>query len=107
MSELAEIFNGGSVVDKSGNVVDLKTHCAGKIVGIYFSAHWCPPCRGFTPLLTKFYSINSQKKNFEVIFVSSDNDEKSFSEYYHSMPWLALEYKQRDLKVNKGFLVLV
>jgi nucleoredoxin len=100
MSQIAEIFPSGSVVDKTGNAIDLKKHCAGKTVGIYFSAHWCPPCRGFTPLLAKFYTNNSKNKNFEVIFVSSDSDEASFQEYYHSMPWLALEYKQRDLKVN-------
>ena len=44
-----------------------------KYVGIYFSAHWCPPCKAFTPVLTDFYnSVNKNGKIFEVIFVSSD-----------------------------------
>ena len=44
-----------------------------KYVGIYFSAHWCPPCRNFTPVLAEFYnSVNQNGKILEIIFVSSD-----------------------------------
>ena len=54
----------------------------GKYVLIYFSAHWCPPCRGFTPVLAEFHKAAAASKNFEVVFVSSDRDQKSFDEYY-------------------------
>ena len=38
----------------------------------YFSAHWCPPCRAFTPKLVEFYNAQEgKKKNFEIIFVSN------------------------------------
>ena len=53
----------------------------GKYVLIYFSAHWCPPCRGFTPVLAEFHKAAAASKNFEV-FVSSDKNQKSFDEYY-------------------------
>ena len=33
-----------------------------KIIGIYFSAQWCPPCRHFTPSLVEFRDKN--KKDF-------------------------------------------
>jgi hypothetical protein len=39
MSGVEAIFQN-NVHDKQGNKVDLKSKCAGKVVGIYFSAHW-------------------------------------------------------------------
>jgi len=68
-------------------------------VGFYFSAHWCPPCRGFTPELVNFYKdIKAKNKSFEIVFVSSDKSQGAFDEYYAEMPWLALPYDKRDLK---------
>ena len=64
-----------------------------EFVGIYFSAHWCPPCRGFTPVLAQFYEeVNKDGKVFEVIFVTSDRDEASFKEYFELMPWKAVPF---------------
>merc|ERR1712060_62393 len=67
-------------------------------VGLYFSAHWCPPCRGFTPKLAEWYKKDLQAKGLEIIFVSSDKDEAMFKDYYAEQPWLALDYSDRSTK---------
>jgi nucleoredoxin len=79
----------------------------GKYVGIYFSAHWCPPCRGFTPQLASSYTDHLKAKNLEIVFVSSDRDEKSFDDYYGEQPWVALPYSERNQKevLSKKFKV--
>lgn len=65
----------------------------GKTVMVYFSAHWCPPCRAFTPQLAKFYQKHSKDKNFEIIFASWDQSKAEFDEYYKEHPWLAFPYE--------------
>ncbi|CAF2639132.1 unnamed protein product [Rotaria sp. Silwood2] len=96
MAGVAKIFDG-HILNKSKELVDLNDEkYKGKIIGLYFSAHWCGPCRKFTPLLTEFYKSHAEKKNFEIIFISSDNDEDSFKEYYKDMPWLALDFEERE-----------
>merc|ERR1719446_1348642 len=67
-------------------------------VALYFSAHWCPPCRGFTPKLAEWYKKDLAAKGLEVVFVSSDKDEKAFSEYFGEQPWLALPFENRKKK---------
>ncbi|BDA46917.1 probable Nucleoredoxin [Coccomyxa sp. Obi] len=66
------------------------------VVGLYFSAHWCPPCRQFTPKLKEVYkAVKATGKQFEVIFVSSDQSATQFEEYFATMPWLALPFANR------------
>ncbi|CAF0769967.1 unnamed protein product [Adineta steineri] len=98
MAGIAKNFDG-HILNKSNEEVDLKDEkYKGKIFGLYFSAHWCPPCRGFTPKLIEFYKTHAKDKNFEIIFLSSDSDEKSFDDYYKDMPWLKLDYKEQEKK---------
>ncbi|CAI4233363.1 unnamed protein product [Auanema sp. JU1783] len=52
-----------------------------KIVGIYFSAHWCPPCRMFTPILKDFYNELKDSEEFEVVFVSFDRSSQDLQNY--------------------------
>ena len=73
----------------------------GKIVGIYFSAHWCPPCRTFTPSLVKFRDEN--KDDFEVVFVSGDKNEAAQKSYMKetSMKWLTIKFGAKDADALK------
>ena len=68
-----------------------------EIIGVYFSAHWCGPCRAFTPRLTQFYkNANSEKKQLEIIFNSSDQDLEGFKEYFGTMPWNATPFESNE-----------
>mmetsp|Transcript_6390 Transcript_6390/g.9541 ORF Transcript_6390/g.9541 Transcript_6390/m.9541 type:complete len:351 (-) Transcript_6390:1126-2178(-) len=67
---------------------------------LYFSAHWCPPCRNFTPVLSQWYEENKTTKDLEIIFCSSDRDQEAFNEYYNKfMPsWTALPFNDKTTK---------
>ncbi len=72
-----------------------------KIIGLYFSGSYCPPCKKFTPILKDIYLKIKEKNNyFEIIFISSDKSENEFKEYYNSMPWLAVPYEKRHIKTK-------
>ena len=91
--------NKSLVVDKNGDTVSLNILQSNDVIGLYFSAHWCGPCRGFTPKLARMYTeCKMQNKKLAVVFVSSDNNEDEFKEYYGEMPWYALSYNERELK---------
>jgi thiol-disulfide isomerase/thioredoxin len=67
-----------------------------RLVGLYFSAHWCGPCRQFTPMLSEMYSHLKDAyptHGLDIVFVSSDRDQTSFQQYYGSMPWLAIPFE--------------
>ena len=50
---------GVKLVKADGSSVEAEKALAGKeLISYYFSGHWCPPCRRFTPMLKTFYQMN-------------------------------------------------
>ena len=98
---------------KNGEAVELSA-LSGKAVALYFSAHWCPPCKRFTPILKVchddcatpartphlhqqrtthhaprwqdlYEEVNEDDAKFEVVFVSSDDSAALAKEYMEEM----------------------
>lgn len=83
------------LINSSGKAYDKSPLEKADYLAIYYSAHWCPPCRKFTPKLVQFYNeVKPKHANFELVFVSADHSEKAMLEYMKevSMPWPALKY---------------
>jgi nucleoredoxin len=70
-----------------------------KIIGLYFSASWCPPCRKFTPVISTLYEdMIEYYDDIEFVFISSDKSNIEFNEYWDKMSFPALSYEYRDKK---------
>ena len=68
---------------------------------IIVSAHWCPPCRMFTPKLRQIYlGLKNQGKDFEVVFCSCDQGPMEFNEYFGTMPWKAIPFENDAIRQN-------
>ena len=96
---LQDLF-GKDLRDAYGRKVDLAS-LKGKIIGVYFSAQWCAPCRKVTPQLVAARDAN--KDRFEIIFVSLDRSEVERRKYMHysHMRWPTLPLggeKSRELQ---------
>eukprot|EP00591_Stephanopyxis_turris_P017578 CAMPEP_0195543198 /NCGR_PEP_ID=MMETSP0794_2-20130614/51994_1 /TAXON_ID=515487 /ORGANISM="Stephanopyxis turris, Strain CCMP 815" /LENGTH=376 /DNA_ID=CAMNT_0040677351 /DNA_START=100 /DNA_END=1227 /DNA_ORIENTATION=- len=105
---VSSILGSGALVGKDNTTVQPSDLDSKEVVGLYFSAHWCPPCKMFTPQLAEWYKkLKAAGKSIEIVFVSSDRDESSFNEYFGQMPWLALPFADRETKakLSKQFKV--
>jgi nucleoredoxin len=92
--ELAKLLPE-KLIDSNGKEVS-RDELAGKTVGFYFSAHWCPPCKAFTPSLVKFRDAN--KEDFEVVFVSSDRNPAAQMSYMKEMDmkWFTIKHRSKE-----------
>ena len=115
-------LKGQNLVKSDGSSVPADSALAGKdLVLFYFSAHWCPPCRQFTPMLKDFYEVRinitmdmvmlilvlQEVEGLEIVFVSSDRSPEDMLSYMKEShgDWLAVEHNStvaNDLKQKYG-----
>lgn len=76
----------------------------GSVVGVYFTADWCPPCWTFLPRLNKTYEeLKEQGKKFEVIFVSLDKNSLAYGIYFKRMgDWLSIPFQDEARRQEIG-----
>jgi len=106
MSRFTELF-GNELQTKDGKQ-SIESLLEGKVaVFVYFSAHWCPPCRQFTPQFAEFHKKFADSQKFATIFISSDKDQEAFDSYFKEQPWYALPFEDRARKeaLSKQFKV--
>jgi len=93
------------LVNSKGEKVAAENVASAPYTLVYYSAHWCPPCRLFTPKLVDFYNKNGGGESFELVFASADRSGKAMYHYMEEteMPWPAVEYDQIDASGVRGF----
>ena len=96
--EAALTGTDGALIKAGGVKTDSSMITKKKYFFIYFSAHWCPPCRAFTPKLVEFYKKNAANGDFELLFVSRDKDQAAMDAYMTEMkmPWIGLSLENKQ-----------
>ena len=114
-----DLIKKETLIKADGSSHEAESALVGKdLILVYFSGHWCPPCRRFTPMLKDFYEVCTfhlsilicfkkkcyihnfltlqkvSKEGVEVIFASSDNTPEDMTSYMKEShgDWLALKH---------------
>ncbi|KAJ8369231.1 hypothetical protein SKAU_G00092590 [Synaphobranchus kaupii] len=74
------------------------------VIGLYFGCSLNGPCKQFNASLCEFYSkfknSSEHKDKLEIVFVSSDQDQKHWQDFLQEMQWPALPFKERHKKMR-------
>lgn len=100
---LLPVLKGDLVTSRNGilNAFNDQPLDKKKLIGLYFSAWWCGPCRKFTPQLVEFYNrVAPAHPEFEIIFVSDDRSASAMEAYMRDMqmPWPAVQFDKLATK---------
>ena len=91
-----QVVLGPMLQRQSGLTPTSHALCSAKVVGLYFGAGWCAPCKAFAARLKASYVSSLVKKGLHVVFVSWDKDEQGFGECFGPHPWSAVPFGEAD-----------
>lgn len=97
-----DLLEGDFITDKEKHTIKSDV-VKGKIFGVYFSASWCPSCRGFTPDLVDIHNkLIAKGVDFPIIWCSRDREEDAFLDYFSKMGVYAIPFgdSRRDPLYN-------
>ena len=96
---------GTSLIGPGMRPIGTERLTSAEVIGVYFSAHWCGPCRQFTPQLVKTYNaMKARGCPIEILFISADHNQSEMESYFATMPWIAGQFGQStaELKAIAG-----
>ena len=79
---MASLLRGRKLLRRDGSAATAEA-LEGKVVLLYFSASWCPPCHRFTPVLADFYEeVKDAGGSIEIVYVPSDETRDEMMKYF-------------------------
>ncbi|MGH0165038.1 UNVERIFIED_CONTAM: hypothetical protein FKN15_048016 [Acipenser sinensis] len=103
MSEFLVSLFGERLVNSEKAEVDVQSLGSKlSLVGLYFGCSLNGPCKQFNASLSEFYSkfkkSSENRDKLEIVFISSDQDQKHWQEFLQEMQWPALPFKEKHKK---------
>jgi thiol-disulfide isomerase/thioredoxin len=87
---------GSTLLTKAGPKPTADVVANKKLIGLYFSASWCGPCKRFTPELVNIYEARKKTAaDFEIIWLSACDTAPEMDAYYaDNLPdWPAVPFQ--------------
>jgi thiol-disulfide isomerase/thioredoxin len=86
---------GPTLQDRDGH--EVQTSTLAPLVGIYFGAGWCGPCRLALPKLVRAVdTVHAGGHALDIVYLSNDNNAAEFADYFSNMPWLAVPFADME-----------
>eukprot|EP01059_Diplonema_ambulator_P021603 TRINITY_DN35908_c0_g1_i1.p1 TRINITY_DN35908_c0_g1~~TRINITY_DN35908_c0_g1_i1.p1 ORF type:complete len:174 (+),score=27.06 TRINITY_DN35908_c0_g1_i1:45-566(+) len=88
-ADIVQIAKSCGLLTPSGTPAGKDVFNDVKVVGFYFSASWCPPCRQFSPMLAE---LAEGSEDFRVVLIPGDRTEEDYARYLGQYPFLGVPF---------------